>query len=45
VPSALGKYLGRPDRAGARRAMTAMLGMVKLDIEDWRRASEGKPAA
>jgi predicted 3-demethylubiquinone-9 3-methyltransferase (glyoxalase superfamily) len=44
VPSALGKYLGGADRAGAQRAMQAMLGMVKLDIEDLRRAYEGKPA-
>jgi len=41
VPSALGKYLGGPDRAGALRAMAAVLGMVKLDIEGWRRAYEG----
>jgi len=45
VPSALGKYLGGADRAGAQRAMQAMLGMVKLDIEGLRRAYEGKPAA
>jgi predicted 3-demethylubiquinone-9 3-methyltransferase (glyoxalase superfamily) len=45
VPSALGKYLGGTDPAGARRAMQAMLGMVKLDIEGLRRAYEGKSAA
>jgi predicted 3-demethylubiquinone-9 3-methyltransferase (glyoxalase superfamily) len=45
VPTALPKYLGGPDRAGAQRAMAAMLGMVKLDIEGLRRAYEGKPAA
>jgi predicted 3-demethylubiquinone-9 3-methyltransferase (glyoxalase superfamily) len=45
VPSALPKYLGGPDRAGAQRAMQAMLGMVKLDIEGLRRAYEGKSAA
>jgi predicted 3-demethylubiquinone-9 3-methyltransferase (glyoxalase superfamily) len=45
VPSALAKYLGGPDRAGAQRAMQAMLGMVKLDIEGLRRAYEGKSAA
>lgn len=44
VPSALPKYLGGPDRAGAARAMQAMLGMVKLDIEGLRKAYEGKPA-
>ena len=45
VPSALPKYLGGPDRAGAARAMQAMLGMVKLDIDGLRKAYEGKPAA
>jgi predicted 3-demethylubiquinone-9 3-methyltransferase (glyoxalase superfamily) len=45
VPSALPKYLGGPDRAGAQRAMQAMLGMVKLDIEGLRCAYEGKSAA
>ena len=41
VPSALPKYLGGADRAGAQRAMQAMLGMVKLDIEGLRKAYEG----
>jgi predicted 3-demethylubiquinone-9 3-methyltransferase (glyoxalase superfamily) len=41
VPSALGKYLGGPDRADAQRAMAAMMGMVKLDIEGLRRAYDG----
>lgn len=45
VPSVLLKYLGGPDKAGAARAMQAMLGMVKLDIEGLRRAYEGKSAA
>src|SRR4051812_35753619 len=45
VPSALLKYLGGPDKAGAQRAMAAMMGMVKLDIEGLRRAYEGKSAA
>jgi predicted 3-demethylubiquinone-9 3-methyltransferase (glyoxalase superfamily) len=45
VPSALPKYLGGSDAAGAQRAMQAMFGMVKLDIEDLRRAYEGKSAA
>ena len=44
VPTALPKYLGG-DRAGAQRAMQAMLGMVKLDIEGLKRAYEGKSAA
>ena len=41
VPTALPKYLGGPDRAGAHRAMQAMLGMVKLDIEGVKKAYEG----
>ena len=45
VPTALPKYLGGADTAGAQRAMQAMLGMVKLDIEGLRRAYEGKSAA
>jgi len=45
VPAALTKYLGGPDAAGAKRAMQAMLGMVKLDIEGLRQAYEGKSAA
>src|SRR5246127_2922550 len=32
VPTALAKYLGGADRAGAQRALQAMLGMAKLDI-------------
>ena len=42
IPSALPKYIAGPDRAGAQRAMAAMLKMVKLDIEGLRRAYEGK---
>ncbi len=45
VPKALTDYLGGPDREGARRAMQAMLKMVKLDIEGLKRAYEGKEAA
>jgi predicted 3-demethylubiquinone-9 3-methyltransferase (glyoxalase superfamily) len=45
VPTALAKYLGGPDKAGAQRTMQAMLGMVKLDIEGLKRAYEGKSAA
>jgi len=37
----LANYLGGPDPAGAKRAMQAMLGMVKLDIEGLRKAYEG----
>jgi predicted 3-demethylubiquinone-9 3-methyltransferase (glyoxalase superfamily) len=45
VPTALPKYLGGSDSAGAQRAMQAMLGMVKLDIEGLKRAYEGRSAA
>jgi predicted 3-demethylubiquinone-9 3-methyltransferase (glyoxalase superfamily) len=45
VPAALMKYIGSSDTAGAQRAMQAMLGMVKLDIEGLTRAYEGKSAA
>jgi predicted 3-demethylubiquinone-9 3-methyltransferase (glyoxalase superfamily) len=45
VPTALVTYLGGSDSAGAQRAMQAMLGMVKLDIEGLKRAYEGKSAA
>ena len=45
IPSALPKYLGGADSAGATRAMQAMLGMVKLDIAELKRAYEGKNAA
>jgi predicted 3-demethylubiquinone-9 3-methyltransferase (glyoxalase superfamily) len=45
VPTALPNYLGGADKAGAQRAMQAMMGMVKLDIESLKRAYEGKSAA
>jgi len=45
IPTALARYLGGQDRAGAQRAMAAMLQMVKLDIEGLARAYEGRPAA
>jgi predicted 3-demethylubiquinone-9 3-methyltransferase (glyoxalase superfamily) len=45
VPTALPKYLGGADKAGAQRAMQAVMGMVKLDIENLKRAYEGKSAA
>ena len=41
VPGALPKYLGGEDRAGAQRAMQALLGMVKLDIAVLKKAYEG----
>jgi predicted 3-demethylubiquinone-9 3-methyltransferase (glyoxalase superfamily) len=45
VPTALAQYLGGPDPAGARRAVAAMLQMVKLDIAGLKRAYEGQSAA
>ena len=45
VPTALVQYLAGPDRAGAQRAMQAMMGMIKLDIAGLKRAYEGKSAA
>jgi len=45
VPTALVQYLGGPDKAGAQRAMAAMLQMVKLDIAGMKRAYEGRSAA
>ena len=45
VPSVLPELLGGPDRAGAQRAMQAMLKMVKLDIAELRKASKGRSAA
>lgn len=41
VPTDLPKYIGGADRAGAARAMQAMLGMVKLDIAALKKAYEG----
>ena len=45
VPSILPELLGGSDRAGAQRAMQAMLKMVKLDIAELKKAYEGKSAA
>ena len=41
VPSVLPKMLADPDQAKAQRAMTAMMGMVKLDIAGLQRAYNG----
>jgi predicted 3-demethylubiquinone-9 3-methyltransferase (glyoxalase superfamily) len=45
VPAVLPELLGGPDRAGALRALEAMMQMVKLDIAALRRAYEGRSAA
>ena len=41
VPLALPKFLGGPDRAGAQRAMQAMMQMRKLDIAALQKAYDG----
>jgi predicted 3-demethylubiquinone-9 3-methyltransferase (glyoxalase superfamily) len=41
VPNAMMTYLGGTDRAAEKRAMAAMMKMVKLDIEVLRSAYEG----
>lgn len=41
VPEALMAYVGGPDRAGAQRAMQAMLQMTKLDVAVLKAAYEG----
>jgi predicted 3-demethylubiquinone-9 3-methyltransferase (glyoxalase superfamily) len=41
VPRQLNEYLAGPDRDGARRAMEAMLQMIKLDVAKLREAYEG----
>jgi predicted 3-demethylubiquinone-9 3-methyltransferase (glyoxalase superfamily) len=45
VPLVLPQLLGGPDRAGAQRAMQAMMGMVKLDIAELKKAYERQGAA
>jgi len=45
VPTVLPELLGGPDRAGAQRAMAAMMQMVKLDIAGLKRAYEDRSAA
>lgn len=42
IPPGLGEVLGGPDAAGAARAMEAMLGMSRLDIDAMRAAYEGR---
>jgi predicted 3-demethylubiquinone-9 3-methyltransferase (glyoxalase superfamily) len=45
VPKPMLQFLSSSDAAAAKRAMQAMLKMVKLDVETLRRAFEGKSAA
>ena len=42
VPEALPRLLNGPDRDGARRAMQAMMDMVKLDVATLERAYRGE---
>lgn len=42
IPRALGQCLGGPDKAGAQRAMEAMLKMVKLDVKKLEAAYAGR---
>jgi predicted 3-demethylubiquinone-9 3-methyltransferase (glyoxalase superfamily) len=44
VPRALGECLNGRDKAGAKRAMEAMLGMSKLDVKQLRAAYKGHAA-
>lgn len=44
VPTVLGEMMADPDTAKAKRAMDAMLKMVKLDIAALQAAFDGKPA-
>lgn len=41
VPSGLPELIGGPDKAGAKRAMEAMLGMSKLDVAKLEAAYQG----
>jgi predicted 3-demethylubiquinone-9 3-methyltransferase (glyoxalase superfamily) len=41
VPSAMMRYLGGSDHAGAQRAMAAMMKMTKLEIATLQKAYEG----
>ncbi len=41
VPAGMEEMLTDPDQEKAQRAMTAMLGMRKLDLAELRRAFEG----
>jgi predicted 3-demethylubiquinone-9 3-methyltransferase (glyoxalase superfamily) len=45
VPTGMDEVFSDPDKSKAERAMQAMLGMSKIDVEELRRAAEGVPAA
>jgi predicted 3-demethylubiquinone-9 3-methyltransferase (glyoxalase superfamily) len=42
IPSELPSLIGGPDEAGAARALQAMFGMRKLDVQALRKAYEGR---
>jgi predicted 3-demethylubiquinone-9 3-methyltransferase (glyoxalase superfamily) len=42
VPKAMARLLGGEDKAGAKRAMEAMMQMVKLDVAELERAYRGE---
>ena len=44
VPRRMTELFGGPDRAGAERAMEAMLQMTKIDVAELERAYAGEPA-
>jgi len=44
VPEGMEEIFADPDKGRAERAMKAMLGMVKLDIAELRRAADGTAA-
>lgn len=44
VPTVLGEMMTDPDTAKAKRAMDAMLKMMKLDIAALQAAFDGQPA-
>ena len=44
VPTALPELLGDPDPGRAERAMTAMMGMTKIDVAELRRAADASSA-
>ena len=44
VPTGMEELLADPDRTRAERAMKAMFGMRKLDIEALRKAADGVPS-
>ena len=45
VPRALMDAMADPDKAAAKRAMDAMMGMKRIDIAAIERARAGKPVA